>query len=114
MPGRALRESRGSCEGTRLPRDVAFIRESFGDGLSLFLAEGSRTLAVKARAGFLFKAVIAVVEFFRMNLPSFVLALLFFLLVVGCATKEPPPTPAETNLEKYDTRGRNKRDGRIP
>jgi hypothetical protein len=49
-----------------------------------------------------------------MSLPSVTLALASYLLIVGCATKEPPPTPAETQLEKKDMRGWNKEEGRVP
>ena len=35
-----------------------------------------------------------------MSLPSATLALLTCLLIVGCATKEPPPTAAQTQLEE--------------
>jgi hypothetical protein len=35
-----------------------------------------------------------------MSLPSATLALLTSLLIVGCATKEPPPTAAQTQPEK--------------
>jgi hypothetical protein len=49
-----------------------------------------------------------------MSLPSITLALLSSLLIVGCATKEPPPTPAETQLEKKDQREWSKEEGRVP
>jgi len=49
-----------------------------------------------------------------MNLRFITLALVSLLLIVGCATKEPPPTPAETQLEKKDMRGWNKEEGRVP
>jgi hypothetical protein len=35
---------------------------------------------------------------------STILAVLAALAIVGCATKEPPPTPAETKLEKKEQR----------
>jgi hypothetical protein len=38
-----------------------------------------------------------------MKLPSAALALIAFLLVIGCAN-EPPPTAAESALEKKDQR----------
>ena len=50
-----------------------------------------------------------------MSLPSATLALLTCLLIVGCATKEPPPTAAEeTQLEKKDQRQWSKEEGRVP
>jgi hypothetical protein len=50
-----------------------------------------------------------------MSLPSVTLALLSSLLIVGCATKEPPPTAAETQLEKKDVKEYNKEvEGRVP
>jgi hypothetical protein len=38
-----------------------------------------------------------------MKLPSAALALVASLVLIGCA-KEPPPTPAESALEKKDKR----------
>ena len=35
------------------------------------------------------------------------------LLMIGCATQENEPTPAETALEKYDQRGWNTEEGRV-
>ena len=50
-----------------------------------------------------------------MSLPSVALALLSSLLIVGCATNEPQPTPAEeTQLEKKDQRQWSKEEGRVP
>jgi len=51
---------------------------------------------------------------FFMSLPSIALALLSPLLIVGCATKEPQPTPAQTQLEKKDMRQWSKEEGRVP
>ena len=49
-----------------------------------------------------------------MSLPAATLALLLSLLIIGCATKEPPPTAAETRLEKKDTREYEKEvEGRV-
>jgi hypothetical protein len=49
-----------------------------------------------------------------MSLSSATLSLVVSLLIVGCATKEPPPTPAETRLEKKDQREYEKEvDSRI-
>ena len=48
-----------------------------------------------------------------MKLPSAALALIASMLVIGCA-KEPPPTPAESALEKKDKREYSSEvDGRI-
>jgi hypothetical protein len=48
-----------------------------------------------------------------MKLPSVVLALVASVFVIGCA-KEPPPTPAESALEKKDKREYNSEvEGRI-
>ena len=51
-----------------------------------------------------------------MSLPSLTLALLTSLLIVGCATKEPNPSPStQAALEKKDTREYNKEvEGRVP
>ncbi|HEY5706306.1 MAG TPA: hypothetical protein VIS96_12095 [Terrimicrobiaceae bacterium] len=50
-----------------------------------------------------------------MNISPVILAVLTSLLIIGCATKEPQPTAAETNLEKKDVREYNKEvEGRIP
>ena len=46
-----------------------------------------------------------------MSLPSATLALLSFLLIVGCATKEHQPTAAETAPEKKDLRGAATEEG---
>jgi hypothetical protein len=35
------------------------------------------------------------------------------LLMIGCATQDNQPTPAETALEKYDQRGWNTEEGRV-
>jgi hypothetical protein len=48
-----------------------------------------------------------------MNLRTVLLALVAFSLIVGCATQENQPTPAETALEKYDQRGWNTEEGRV-
>jgi hypothetical protein len=50
-----------------------------------------------------------------MSRPSATLALLTPLLIVGCATNAPQPTPAQTQLEKKDVREYNKEvEGRVP
>ena len=51
-----------------------------------------------------------------MSLPSLTLALLTSLLIVGCAAKEPNPSPStQAALEKKDTREYNKEvEGRVP
>ena len=51
-----------------------------------------------------------------MSLPSLTLALLTSLLIVGCAAKEPSPSPStQAALEKKDTREYNKEvEGRVP
>jgi hypothetical protein len=42
-------------------------------------------------------------------------AALTSLLIVGCATNEPQPSPAQTQLEKKDVREYNKEvEGRVP
>jgi hypothetical protein len=48
-----------------------------------------------------------------MRFPSVLLALLVSSFLVGCATPENQPTPAETALEKKDQRGWNSEEGRV-
>jgi hypothetical protein len=56
-----------------------------------------------------------VIGFLAMSLPAMTLAALTSLLIVGCATNEPQPSPAQTQLEKKDVREYNKEvEGRVP
>ena len=48
-----------------------------------------------------------------MSLPSLTLALLAWVLIIGCATKEQQPTRAETAIEKYRSAWLEYRGGRI-
>jgi hypothetical protein len=62
--------------------------------------------AARARISYLFPVFFSVIilnagKRHSMKLPSAALALIAFLLVIGCA-KEPPPTAAESALEKKD------------
>jgi len=63
---------------------------------------------------FLLRSAMVNVRISFMSLPSVTLALLSSLLIVGCATNEPQPTPAETQLEKKDQRQWSKEEGRVP
>ncbi|MFZ0708529.1 MAG: hypothetical protein WAM53_00680 [Terrimicrobiaceae bacterium] len=49
-----------------------------------------------------------------MSLSPIVIAVVASFAIVGCATHQPPPTPAQTNLEKKDMRKYNQEvEGRV-
>jgi hypothetical protein len=49
-----------------------------------------------------------------MSLSPTIIAVLASFAIVGCATHQPPPTPAQTNLEKKDMHKYNQEvEGRV-